>query len=148
MTDVRVKITQLEEEIRAENEELWVDFDSGSSVFPSTDSGWSSSESSLEAPAKVAAPSCKGKSKPSRTVAAAEGESKKVRPRKRRPCPGAPAPDHRGWPNSEAVKLPGFRRRRLAVLCCLRAVATWFPQCNKGTPSQGHAVWAPLAKGS
>ena len=139
MDNIRADISNLETEIKEANEELSVDFDSGSSLFPSSDSGSSSTDSSSK---ESAAKPSKGKSQPSKKGAVTEGDNKQGQRRKRRPflAPGAPAPNHRGVAQLQRRVLPGFRRRRPAALPGMRTAAPWFSQRHKGTPSEGHAL--------
>ena len=53
LTDIRIKITNLEEEIKMENKELSIDFDSNSNVIPSSASRSSSMDKSSETLEKI-----------------------------------------------------------------------------------------------
>ena len=126
MTRIRADIKNLEEEIKTANEELSVEFDSGSSCFSSSDS--ESSSSSSKAPVKEAVPSSKGKPQAAQgAVPSPKGTLQEEGKRKRRRrlpflVPGAPAPDHQGWPTRVSSKTTRGTAR-LANSCDVVSVA-------------------------
>ena len=139
MDNIRADISNLETEIKEANEELSVDFDSGSSLFPSSDSGSSSTDSSSK---ESAAKPSKGKSQPSKKGAVTEGDNKQGQRRKRRPFL---APEHRlrttgGGPAPEESTTRVFVEGDPRHCQACEQLAPWFSQRHKGTPSEGHAL--------
>ena len=63
----------------------------------------------------------------------ADGKSSEGRLRKRRPflAPGAPALDHRGWPNSEGVYFPGFGESGPRHCAACEQLRRGFPSATK-----------------
>ena len=148
MDNIRADISNLETEIKEANEELSVDFDSGSSLFPSSDPGSSSTDSSSK---ESAAKPSKGKSQPSKKGAVTEGDNKQGQRRKRRPflAPGAPAPNHRGWPSSKGEYYPGFVEGDPRHCQACEQLRRGFPNATRAhRPKDMPCPWAPLAKGS
>ena len=153
MTRIRADIKNLEEEIKTANEELSVEFDSGSSCFSSSDS--ESSSSSSKAPVKEAVPSSKGKPQAAQgAVPSPKGTLQEEGKRKRRRrlpflVPGAPAPDHQGWPNSEGVYYPGFVQDDPRYCEACEQLRRGFRSATRAhRPKDMPCAWAPLAKGS
>ena len=142
LVQVRADIKHLEEEIKKENEELSVEFDSGSSCFSSSDSESSSASNSSDASKKKASP--KGKAR-------ADGTIRKAKPRNKLPFlpPGAPAPNHRGWPNSEGVRYPGFVEDDPRHCAACEQLRRGFLSATKAhRPTDMPCPWAPRSKGS
>ena len=158
MAQLRAKITKLEEEILGAHETLSQEFDSGSSLFATSDSESSSSDKA-EAPSET--PATKAKAAPSKKTDGATGQEVKnmkekegKKPpkavgREQRPRlpPGAPAPNHRGKPNSQGVLYPGFAQSDPRYCDACEQLRRGFPSATKAhRPKDGPCQWAPLAK--
>ena len=175
MEEIRGKIVKLEKEVKAANEELSEEFDSGSSLFPSSESESESADSALPGAAKrVRVPISKQKGadnaptpsfigKPEHlkqgvdgdaveeTRKQADGKPRTVGARKARPYlpPGADAPEHRGSPNSEGVLYPGFAEGDPKRCDACEQLRRGFPRATKAhRPKEMPCPWAPLAKHS